>query len=296
VEYCPVKYPDQFNQEVSNNKAIHIYFAQAIPLITYIDESCLYLKEKKCRICEEVCKNNAIDFNQAEQKIEINVGAIILSPGIEPFDPALRDEYGYGKMQNVVTSMDFERLLCSTGPYEGEVLRASDRKHPRKLAWIQCVGSRQVIPGGNSYCSAVCCTYTQKQVILTKEHDADAECTIFHNDIRSYGKDFERYFERTEKLPGVRFIRSYVSIGKENPETKNVSIRYSTPDQGVKEEEFDMVVLSVGLPAPSAPGCSTTGEANLRRKGNIRRKGMFRPRSPGLVSLSVIAAPISAGW
>ena len=153
--------------------------------------------------------------------------------------------------QNVVTSMDYERLLSATGAYQGEILRASDQKHPHKIAWIQCVGSRQVIPGGNSYCSAVCCTYTQKQVILTKEHDAGAECTIFHNDIRSHGKDFERFFERTEKLPGVRFLRSYVSIGKENPETKNVTIRYSTPDEGVKEEEFDMVVLSVGLNPPA---------------------------------------------
>jgi heterodisulfide reductase subunit A len=152
----------------------------------------------------------------------------------------------------VVTSMDYERLMCATGPYEGEILRASDKKHPHKVAWIQCVGSRQVNPpSGKSYCSAVCCTYTQKQVILTKEHDPEAECTIFHNDIRSYGKDFERFYQRTEGLPGVRFIRSYVSIGKENPETKNVTIRYSTPEDGVKEEEFDMVVLSVGLNPPA---------------------------------------------
>jgi heterodisulfide reductase subunit A len=251
VEYCPVKYPDQFNQEISKNKAVHIYFAQAIPLITYIDESCLYLKEKKCRICEGVCKNQAIDLNQTAEKVEINVGAIILSPGLEPFDPKVRDEYRYGKFENVVTSMDYERLMCATGPYEGEILRASDKKHPHKIAWIQCVGSRQVIPGGNSYCSSVCCTYTQKQVILTKEHDAGAECTIFHNDIRSYGKDFERFYERTERLPGIRFIRSYTSIVKENPETKNVTIRYSTPEDGVKEEEFEMVVLSVGLNPPA---------------------------------------------
>ena len=250
VEYCPVTYPDKFNQEISGNKAIHIYFSQAIPLVTYIDESCRYLKDKTCTVCQAVCKNEAIDFTQTAQKVEIKVGAIVLSPGFEPFDPKLGNNYGYGKFENVVTSMDYERLLCSTGPYEGEILRASDKKHPKKIAWIQCVGSRQVIPGGNSYCSAVCCTYAQKHVILTKDHDPDAECTIFHNDIRSYGKDFERFYARTEKLPGVRFIRSYVSIGKENPETKNVSIRYATTDDGVKEEEFDMVVLSVGLNPP----------------------------------------------
>ncbi len=154
-------------------------------------------------------------------------------------------------MENVVTSLDFERLLCATGPHEGEVLRPSDKQHPHKIAWIQCVGSRQVIPGGNSYCSSVCCTYTQKQVILTKDHNAEAECTIFHNDIRSYSKDFERFYHRAQGLPGVRFLRSYVTIGKEIPESKNVTIRYATTDNGVKEEEFDLVVLSVGLSPPA---------------------------------------------
>ncbi|OIP42817.1 MAG: heterodisulfide reductase [Deltaproteobacteria bacterium CG_4_8_14_3_um_filter_51_11] len=251
MEYCPVKYPDRFNQKISKNKAVHIYFAQAIPLIAYIDESCLYLKEKKCGICEGVCQNNAIDLGQTAETFDINVGAIILSAGLEPYDPSLKSEYGYGKMQNVVTSMDYERLLCSTGPYEGEILRSSDKDHPHKIAWIQCVGSRRVTPGDNSYCSAVCCTYAQKQVILTKDHIADAQCTIFHNDIRSFGKDFERYYEKTAALPGIRFIRSYASIVRENPETKSVAIRYSTHDDGVKEEEFDLVVLSVGLTPPA---------------------------------------------
>ncbi len=251
MEYCPIEYPDRFNQDISDNKAIHIYFAQAIPLIAYIDESCIYLKEKKCRVCESVCKSDAIDFKQKPEKVDIKVGAILLSPGYDVFDPRVKRAYGYGRLQNVVTSMDYERLLCSTGPYDGETLRASDKRHPRKVAWIQCVGSRRVTPGDNSYCSAVCCTYTQKQVLLTKDHDAETECTIFHNDVRSYGKDFERYFQRTEQMPGVRFIRSYASIVGEDPQTGNVRVRYSTPDQGVKEEEFDMVVLSVGLNPPA---------------------------------------------
>ena len=255
-----------------------------------------------------------------------------------------------------MTSLDYERLLCATGPYEGEIRRGTDRKHPHKIAWIHCVGSRQVIPGGRSYCSAVCCTYTQKQVILTKDHDADAECTIFHNDIRSYGKDFERFYQRAEKLPGIRFIRSYVSIGKEIPGSKNVTIRYSTPDEGVKEEEFDMVVLSVGLNPPkdfknlaakfgielNAHGfCKTNpvqshgnhasrnlhqrrlsgpdrhsriGHERQRRRLSMRRaaglparkagegksvsaeKEMSRKKSPGLVSMCVIAERILGEW
>ncbi len=252
VEYCPVEYPDQFNQGISQNKAVHVYFSQAIPLVSYIDDSCLYLKEGKCDICRGVCQAGAIDFRQTPVKQEINVGAIILSSGITPFDPSAREEYCYGTMDNVVTSMDYERLLSSTGPFEGEVLRISDKKHPVKIAWIQCIGSRRVTEGDNSYCSGVCCTYTQKQVILTKHHYEDVECKIFHNDIRSFGKDFERYFQRAEQLPGVEFIRSYASIEREIPENKNVVVRYATSNEGVKREEFDMVVLSVGLNPPSA--------------------------------------------
>ncbi len=251
VEYCPVMVPDPFNQKLSKNKAIHIYFAQATPLKPYVHENCLYLKDGKCGICQNVCKNKAVDLQQTPEKIEIKVGAIVLAPGYEVFDPVLRNDYGYGKFANVVTSLDFERLLCATGPFAGEILRPSDKKHPHNIAWIHCVGSRRVTTGDNSYCSAVCCTYTQKQVILTKDHDAQAKATIFHNDIRSYGKGFERFYRRAENLPGVRFIRSYVSIGKEIPESQNVTIKYATDAEGVKEEEFDMVVLSVGMNPPS---------------------------------------------
>jgi heterodisulfide reductase subunit A2 len=250
VKYCPKEVPDRFNQGISENKAVHVYFSQAIPLVAYIDDSCLFLEQGKCDICRGVCKTGAIDFQQTRERSVIDVGAILLASGVEPYDPTAVAEYGYGVMQNVVTSMDFERLLSATGPYEGHILRASDKKHPKKIAWIQCVGSRKVTEGENSYCSGVCCTYTQKQVILTKDHAPDAECTIFHNDIRAHGKDFERYYQRAEKLPGVRFVRSYTSIVREDPITKNVAVRYATFDEGVKEEEFDMVVLSVGLDPP----------------------------------------------
>lgn len=178
VEYCPVTYPDRFNQGISKNKAIHIYFAQAIPLVTYIDDSCFYLKEGKCRICEAVCKTEAIDFNQTAQEIKINVGAIIVSPGIEPFNPGLIEEYHYGDFTNVVTAFDYERLLCATGPYEGEIFRASDKRHPYNIAWVHCVGSRQVREGGHSYCSAVCCTYYSKTGDLDK--GSRRKCKMYH--------------------------------------------------------------------------------------------------------------------
>ncbi len=250
VEYCPALCPDAFNQGLSQSKAIHIHYAQAIPLIAYIDDSCLYLKERKCRICEAVCKNRAIDFRQKPETLAVNVGAVILAPGFEPYDPRESGRYGYGRLANVVTSMDFERLMCATGPTEGEIRRPSDGRPPRRIAWVQCVGSRRVTPGENRYCSAVCCTYTQKQVILTKDHDPEAACTIFHNDVRSFGKDFERFCERAARLPDVRFIRSYVSIVGETAGS-NVVVRYATASEGVREEEFDLVVLSVGMKPPA---------------------------------------------
>jgi heterodisulfide reductase subunit A len=250
-EYCPIHVPDAFNQELSDNKAIHIYFSQAVPLVPYIDDRCRFLEDEKCTICESVCKNKAIDLRQKARKQVVKVGAIVLSPGYAAFDPRVRGDYGYGTLQNVVTSLDFERLLCATGPHEGDILRPSDRKHPHKIAWIHCVGSRQVLEGGHSYCSSVCCSYVQKQVILAKDHDADTEAVVFHNDIRSFGKDFERFYRRAENMPGVRFIRSYVEIGREIPGTKNVTIRYATNGEGVKEEEFDLVVLGIGLAPPA---------------------------------------------
>ena len=296
AEYCPVKVPDKYNQNLSTNKAVHIYFSQALPLIPYIDpETCLYLKDGSCAICEGVCKPRAIDLHQEEETIEVEVGAIVLSPGFETFDPKLRGDYGYGVFDNVVTSLDYERILCSTGPYEGTIRRPSDKKHPGKIAWIQCVGSRQIIPGGNSYCSAVCCSYTQKQVILTKDHDAEIEATIFHNDIRAFGKDFERFYQRAENLPDVRFIRSYVSIGKELPDSKNVTIRYSTVDEGVKEEEFEMVVLSVGLNPPAdVQGLATTFGIELTKHGFCKTNPLnpIETTRPGIFISGAFAGPV----
>ena len=250
VQFCPVTVPDPFNCGLSESKAIHIYFSQAIPLITYIDENCLYLKEKKCRICEAVCEQKAIDFSQKERRFELRVGAVVLAAGFTPFNPADRRIYGYKNFSNVITSMEFERLLSSTGPFGGNILRPSDRKHPKKIAWIQCVGSRRVTEGDKPYCSSVCCTYTQKQVILTKLHSPDVECVVFHNDIRAFGKDFERYYQRAAQQEGVRFVRSYAAVTGQDPQTGAVTIRYTTPTEGVKEEQFDLVVLSVGLAPP----------------------------------------------
>ncbi len=295
AEYCPINIPDPFNQKLSTNKATHIYFSQAVPLVPYIDEACSFLKDGKCQICVGVCKNNAIDLHQKPEKRVVKVGAIVLSPGYDVFNPEVRGDYGYGKYKNVVTSLDFERLLCSTGPHVGEILRPSDHKHPKKIAWLHCVGSRQTNEGGNSYCSSVCCTYIQKQVILAKDHDADLQAMIFHNDIRSYGKDFERFYQRAENLPGVTFIRSYVTVGREIPESKNVTIRYSTTDDGVKEEEFDLIVLGVGLiPPAKAQNISDVFGIELNAHGFCLTdsKNPIKTTRPGILISGAFQGPL----
>jgi heterodisulfide reductase subunit A len=249
IEYCPVKIPDAYNENLISTKCIYIPFAQAVPAIPVIDPThCPYFLRRECQICRPVCKNNAIDFHQQEKKLEIEVGSIILAPGYEIFQPEIQSEYGYKRFSNVVTSLEFERILSASGPYRGEVKRPSDRKTPKRIAWIQCIGSRDTAVG-NTYCSAVCCMYATKQVILAKDHDSELEATIFHNDIRAFGKGFERYYERAKNTPGVRYIWSKVSVLRELPGTKNVVIRFrrNSTDTELSEEEFDLVVLSVGL-------------------------------------------------
>ncbi len=247
IEYCPIKIPDAYNENLISTKCIYIPFAQAVPAIPVIDPvQCPYLLRKECQICLPVCKNKAIDFHQQEKKLEIEVGSIILAPGYEIFQPQIQSEYGYKRFSNVVTSLEFERILSASGPYRGEVKRPSDRKLPKRIAWIQCIGSRDTTVG-NTYCSAVCCMYATKQVILAKDHNSELEATIFHNDIRAFGKGFERYYERAKNTPGVRYIWSKVSVLRELPGTKNVVLRFRSNSDELSEEEFDLVVLSVGL-------------------------------------------------
>jgi heterodisulfide reductase subunit A len=247
VDYCPVKILDAYNENLTSTKCIFIPFPQAVPSVAVVDpDQCLFLLRRECKACVPACKTKAIDLYQREEKLEINVGSIILAPGYETFDPGSQSEYGYKRFSNVATSLEFERILSASGPYRGEVKRPSDRKPPKKIAWIQCVGSRDVT-AGNTYCSAVCCMYTIKQAILSKEHNNELEATIFHNDIRAFGKGFERYYERAKNSLGVRFIWSKASVVREAPETKNMVVRFRASATEMKEEEFGLVVLSVGL-------------------------------------------------
>jgi heterodisulfide reductase subunit A-like polyferredoxin len=210
----------------------------------------------ECLQCVTVCKAGAINHQIKEETVEFRVGSIILSPGFDEFDANRLAAYGYGRLSNVITSIQFERILSASGPFQGNLLRPSDRKAPKKVAWIQCAGSRDMTKdGANEYCSSVCCMYAIKEAVIAKEHHHEVEPTIFYMDIRAHGKDFDAYYERAKKEYGVRFIRSMISKVSEKPKTKNLLITYVDGEGKIGEEEFDLVVLSVGLnPSKGAQG------------------------------------------
>jgi heterodisulfide reductase subunit A len=247
VTKCPVKIPDGYNKGLSKTKCIHISFPQAVPAIPIIDkENCLYFKKGKCRNCEKFCEMKAIDFNQKEEIIKIDVGSVILALGSEEFDATLKDEYGYKTFPNVVTSIEFERILSASGPTQGHVLRPSDGKEPKSIAFIQCVGSRDM-QLGNEYCSSVCCMQATKDAILVQEHLSGVKTSIFYMDIRAYGKDFDKFVDRAKNDYQARFIHARISSIEVNPDTENLIIQYATDEGKIKREEFELVVLSVGL-------------------------------------------------
>lgn len=202
----------------------------------------------ECLQCVALCKAGAINHQMKEETVKFRVGSIILSPGFDEFDANRLTAYGYGRFSNVISSIQFERILSASGPFQGNLLRPSDRKAPKKVAWVQCAGSRDMTQnGGNEYCSSVCCMYAIKEAVIAKEHHHEVEPTIFYMDIRAHGKDFDAYYERAKKEYDVRFIRSMISKVSERPRIKNLLITYVDAEGKIKEEEFDLVVLSVGL-------------------------------------------------
>ncbi len=245
AQKCPVEAIDTYNKGLSDRSAIYIEYPQAVPLKYIIDrEKCI-----GCGICQEICKPGAVEYEQEDTEATLKVGSIILAPGFEPFDARLKTEYGYGRFQNVVTSIEFERILNASGPYRGLILRPSDGEIPKKIAFIQCVGSRDA-QLGNNYCSAACCMYSIKEAIIANEHvPIELESAIFYMDIRAYGKEFDAYYSRAREEYSVRFVRSRVANVEEDPFTSDLFVHY-VEDGEPKTEEFDMVVLSVGMRPP----------------------------------------------
>jgi heterodisulfide reductase subunit A-like polyferredoxin len=204
----------------------------------------------ECHLCVGVCKAGAIDHEEAPVEEELRVGSVILAPGYALYNPELSPELGYGRYANVVTSMEFERMLSASGPFAGHLTRPSDHQEPKKIAFLQCVGSRNK---DHDYCSSVCCMYAIKEAVIAKEHLPTVAPAIFYMDIRAQGKDFDLYYERAKKDYGIRFVRSQLSRIAEKPKTGNLLISYIDDSRKIQEEEFDLVVLSVGMkPEPKA--------------------------------------------
>jgi len=246
VSKCPVKVPDEYNEGGNNRKAIYLAFPQAVPRVYTIDaENCLYLTKGKCGNCAKACENDAINYDDKDKEIEINVGSLILSSGFEPFDATQLEQYRLDH-PDVVTSMQFERQLSSSGPFEGHVT-LSDGTHPKKIAWIQCIGSRSPEIGRRN-CSSVCCMYATKEAMVAMEHDPKLETTIFNIDVRAFGKGFEEFYQKAKNEKSVRFINSRPSGVEVDPNTNKLSLKYEREDgKGTQVEDFDMVVLSIGL-------------------------------------------------
>ena len=242
AEVCPVDIVNPFDEKISTRKAAYIEFPQAVPIVYTIDiEHCV-----GCGSCDRVCEPGAISFLEKSEEIEVRAGSIIVATGFEVFEPTeLRKEYGYGKYENVMTAMQFERLLSSFGPTAGKVLRPSDFKKPKKIGWIQCVGSRSE-QLGYPYCSRVCCMYATKEASIVKEANPDIDISIYYMDIRAYGKDFQQYYDHAKEL-GVKYIRGRPSSVYENKE-KSLIIRYKdTLDGEIKEDNVDLLVLSTSI-------------------------------------------------
>lgn len=246
IEKCPMRVDDEFDVFLRKRRAIYIYFLQGVPSIMAIDpENCLYLTKDACRICEKVCEREAIDFEQKDSEINLNIKSIIVATGYEPFDPSPLVNLGYKHLPNVVTGLEFERMICASGPLKGHLVRPSDRREPKKLAFINCVGSRDI--KYNPYCSSVCCMYTTKEAIIAYEHDNSIQSFIFYIDLRAGGKGFREYIERGQKEYGINYFKGKVAKIVEDDEKNPIIIYEDMNTSKVKKFPVDLVILATSM-------------------------------------------------
>lgn len=291
---CPRKVADEYNEGISKRKAAYIPYPQGVPQKYAIDkDNCIFFEKGKCRACEKFCPTGAIKFDDKEETITLNVGSVVLAPGSATFDPRGIRTWGYGFYPNVITSMEMERLLSASGPTEGHLVRPSDHKEVSRIAFLQCVGSRDLNKASNGYCSSVCCTYAIKEAMIAKDHVKDLDVTIFFMDMRTHGKEFERYYERAKDL-GVRFNRCRVHSLEPMPESDNIYLRYIDDNGKQIEDDFDMVVLSVGLCTPPE-AVQLADRVGIRLNGNrFAENSSFNPvetSRPGIYACGTYSGP-----
>jgi heterodisulfide reductase subunit A len=294
AEKCPKKVTDEFNQGLNRRKAAHVKYPQAVPLKYAIDrDNCIYFQKGKCRACQKFCPAGAVDFQEQDREFDIQVGSVVIAAGFRPFNPAPYAQYAYSRFANVVTALEFERILSASGPWMGHLVRPGDEKEPTRIAWLQCVGSRDINACDHGYCSAVCCMYAIKEAVIAKEHSPHSlDAAIFFMDMRTYGKDFERTYMAAEE-GGVRFVRSRIhSI----TELENQDLRLEYVDQSgqMRSEDFDLVVLSQGLEVdPATAQLCKSLEVDLAETGFVQ-SGSFTPVAtsrPGVYVCGALAGP-----
>ena len=257
---CPkIEVPNLFDMKLGKRKSAYIPFPQAVPPVYLIDpELCLKINKGVCGVCAKVCQAEAIDFEQKPKEIELKVGAIVVATGFDMPAEKLTSRWGY-QYDNVVSALEYERILCASGPFGGHVLRPSDQKEPEKIAFIQCAGSRD-LHEGIPYCSSVCCMYTAKEAIITKEHSDRSQCFVFRHDIRAYGKNFYEFTQRAQKEYGVKYFQTKISKIKEDSETNDLIIHY----ENLKTGEFnDFQANLVVLATPLVPSNGTKILSNV---------------------------------
>jgi heterodisulfide reductase subunit A2 len=252
AKVCPVSKPDEFQTGLSSRKAVYIPFPQAVPCSYILNmEDCLGNNPIACGKCADVCEKNAINFDDRDEIISREIGAVVVAIGLDVYDPTEVDEYGYTRYDNVITSMEFERLICAAGPTAGHFVRPSDQERPKRIGFIQCVGSRNP-KIGRPYCSNICCMNTIKDTLLLADHYPDTENYVFYQDIRAFGKSFEDMFQRS-KEEGTRYIRGLPGDIEEDPVTRNLTVTVENTTRGkLERHELDMVVLSVGVQPPKS--------------------------------------------
>jgi heterodisulfide reductase subunit A len=250
AEVCPVTQPDEYQMGLSSRKAIYIPFPQAVPCSYILDmEHCLGNNPIACGKCQDVCEKQAINYDDDDEVISRDVGAIIVAIGLDVYDPTEMDEYGYTRYDNVITSMEFERLICAGGPTAGHFVRPGDGERPKRIGFIQCVGSRNP-KIGRPWCSNICCMNTVKDTLLLADHYPDVENVVYYQDIRAFGKSFEDMFQRSKET-GTRYVRGLPGDVEEDPTTGNLRVTVENTTSGkLERHELDMLVLSVGVEPP----------------------------------------------
>jgi heterodisulfide reductase subunit A-like polyferredoxin len=289
AERCPEEVNDEFNEGLGKRKAIYLDYPKAVPNGYVIDrKNCLHFTKGGCNICLEACNEKAIDFDKKEKNITLDVGSVILATG---FDSVVPSYCEYIKFPNVITSMEFERIMSLHGPCGGHLIRPSDRKEPKNIAWLQCIGSRDI---QHNYCSTVCCMYAVKQASLAKKHNRMLNTSIFFMDMRVCGKDYERYYNRAKDEDDVRFVRSRVNSVISLDGTDDLLIRYADEQGKISEEIYDMVVLSLGLEPSQDAVKLARGLGIGLDKNNFIETSSFAPVNtsvPGIYVCGAFNAP-----